>query len=268
MKILNRLILAMLLTFLLVPLMSMVLWMFFASWEGEALFPSNFTLAWFRYFFLSGDWLVGVKSVVFSSGVALVSLALSIMLSRFFLQSNFRYKIQLETLFYLPMLLPLVGVCIGSHKMLLKLGLGGGLMVFLLHVYFALPYGFRMVYSLYKLWGVEQEQIARGLGAGRWRAFCEVNIPLYMNGYIGGFVMAFIISYSQYFINFFVGDYSSVNFSMIVTPYITASDRNLASVYIFMYMIYGVFVMLICSCIEKVYKRKRNKYEFFTTEKY
>lgn len=268
MKILNKFLRVLLLTFFLLPLLSMVLWMFFASWEAEALLPSHFTLAWFRYFFLSGDWLLGLKSTVFSSGVALLSLGLSIMLSRFFVKTNFRYKAQLETFFYLPMLLPLVGITIGSHKMLLKLGLDGGIMVFLLHVYFALPYGFRMVYSLYRLWGVEQEQIARGLGAGRLRAFCEVNVPLYMHGYLGAFVMAFIISYSQYFINFFVGDYRWVNFSMIMTPYIMGSDRNLASVYIFMYMIYGILVMLICSWIERVYKKRRTRYEFFTIEKY
>ncbi len=261
MKIFNKLIFALLMIFLLLPLLSMLVWTFFSSWAANDNLPSNLTLKWFIYFVNSGDWLIGVKSVLFSIAAALISLILSVMLSRFFIKSSFKYKQQLESIFYLPMLLPVVSVCIGSHKMLLNiLGLRGSVMVLILHVYFSLPYAFKMVYSFYRVWGIEQEQVARGLGASRWQAFYLINVPVYMNGYISSFLMAFIISYSQYFINFFVGDYNSVNFSMIMTPYITGSDRNIASVYIFLYMLYGIIVMVLCAGIEKMYNnRKRNE---------
>lgn len=261
MKILNKLIFATLMIFLLLPLLSMFIWAFFSSWAvGEAL-PGNLTLRWFIYFINSGDWVIGLKSVLFSSAAAFISLVLSIMLSRFFIKSSFRYKHQLESMFYLPMLLPVVSVCIGSHKMFLNiLGIRGSIMVLILHIYFSLPYAFKMVYSFYRVWGTEQEQVARGLGADKWRAFYLINVPVYLTGYISSFLMAFIISYSQYFVNFFVGDYSSVNFSMIMTPYITGSDRNIASVYTLLYMLYGIIVMALCAGIEKMYNnRKRNE---------
>lgn len=261
MKILNKLTIAILILFLFLPMLSMLIWAFFSSWSANAVLPGNFTLKYFKYFVTSGDWLIGLKSVLFSMVAAFVSLVLSIMLSRFLIKSSFKYKHQLESMFYLPMLLPVISVCIGSHKMLLNiLGMRGSAMVLILHIYFSMPYAFKMVYSFYNVWGMEQEQIARGLGADRWRAFYLINVPVYLNGYISSFIMAFIISYSQYFVNFFVGDYRSINFSMIMTPYITGSDRNIASVYTLLYMLYGIIVMVLSTGIERIYNnRKRNE---------
>lgn len=262
MKILHKLLLAVIITFLILPLMSMIVWSFFSSWTSFEILPGNFTLRGFEYFIRSGDWLTAVKSVLFSMAAAFISLALSIMLSRFFIKSNIKYKEQLESMFYLPMLLPVVSICIGSHKMFLSLFSGcGSFIVLILHIYFSLPYAFKMVYSCYSIWGIEQEQVARGLGADKWRSFCLINIPVYLKCYISGFMMAFIISYSQYFVNFFVGDSDSVNFSMIMTPYITGSDRNISSVYTLLYILFGIIVMAFCAEIEKIYNNDKERNE-------
>lgn len=255
MKILNKALTVVVMSFLILPVLSMLIWSFFTSWTTESFFPQNFSLTGLIYFFRSNDWIIATKSVVFSLAVALVSLVLSIMVSRVFITSNFKYKKQLESIFYLPMLLPVVSICIGSHKIFLSLFSNMcGFMVFILHIYFSLPYAFKMVYSYYALWGDEQEQVARGLGANKYQAFYLINIPVYIKGYVASFIMAFIISYSQYFINFFIGDSNFVNFSMIMTPYISGSNRNIASLYTLMYILYGIIVMIMCSFIEKMYK--------------
>lgn len=258
MKILNKFILVIIIIFILLPLVSMIFWSFFSSWRTESLFLENLSLRGFVYFFNSQDCIIALKSVLYSLLVAFISLVLSILLSRFFITSNFKYKIQLESLFYLPMLLPVVSVCIGSHKMFLMLFSGcSGLIVLLLHIYFSLPYSFKIVHSCYESWGIEQEQVARGLGASSWESFYLINVPVYIDGYVTSFIMAFIISYSQFFINFFIGDSRFVNFSMIMTPYITGSDRNISSVYTLMYILYGIIVMLFCSAIEKLFNKGR-----------
>jgi len=254
MKILNKALLTILMLFLILPLISMIIWSFFTSWCAASLLPQNISLLSFMYFFESMDWIIAMKSVAFSSIVASLSLIFSIMLSRFFITSNFKYKIQLESLFYLPMLMPVVSVCIGSHKMFLNLFSGmSGIAVLILHIYFSLPYAFKLVYSYYIIWGIDQELVARGLGANRYQAFYMINIPVYLEGYITSFIMAFIVSYSQYFINFFIGNSNYVNFSMIMSPYIASSNRNISSVYTFMYILYGIIVMIFCYFVEKIY---------------
>ncbi len=242
--------------FLILPILSMILWAFFSNWKSTEILPNNFTMAGFQYFFKSGDWYIALKSVVFSVEVGFFSLILSIMLSRFFITSTMKNKVSLESIFYLPMLLPVISICLGSHKMFLPYFSSSGFAVMVLHIYFSLPYAFKMVYSYYTVWGIEDELIARGLGASPWQAFKYINIPIYLQGYVASFLMAFIISYSQYFINFFIGSSKHINFSMIMTPYITNSNRNISAAYILMYLFYSVVVMQITSLIIKGYKRK------------
>ncbi|GAA0779815.1 ABC transporter permease [Clostridium subterminale] len=245
------------LIFLVLPIISMMVWAFFKNWRATDILPNTFTLDGFKYFFTSGDLYIGIKSIIFSIEVALISLILSIMAARFFITTHIKYKGTLESIFYLPMLLPVISICLGSHKLFLNYFSSCSIAVLVLHIYFSLPYAFKLIYSYYTVWGIEDELTARGLGASFWKAFKYVNIPLYAQGYASSFFMAFIISYSQYFVNMFIGDNSHVNFSMIMTPYIGNSNRNIASVYTLMYILYGVIVMIMTSFIAKKYSNDK-----------
>ncbi|MBU3189553.1 ABC transporter permease subunit [Clostridium bowmanii] len=253
-----RVVLIMIFAFLILPILSMVIWAFFTNWRSTDILPNSFTLAGFQYFFTSKDWYIGIKSVIFSVEVALIATISSIMVSRFLITINIKAKIALESIFYLPMLLPVISVCLGSHKLFLKSPLSSTFALLILHTYFSLPYAFKMTYSYYTVWGIEEELTARGLGASFWQAFKYINIPIYIKGYIGSFFMAFIISYSQYFINLFIGNNKHVNFSMIMTPYITNSNRNISAAYTLMYIFYGVVVMIFTSLIGKNILRKKS----------
>ncbi len=205
------------LIFLVLPIISMMVWAFFKNWKATDILPNTFTLDGFKYFFTSGDWFIGIKSIFFSIEVALISLVLSIMAARFFITTHIKYKVTFESIFYLPMLLPVISICLGSHKLFLNYFTSCSIAVLVLHIYFSLPYAFKLI-------------------------------------------MAFIISYSQYFINMFIGDNSHVNFSMIMTPYIGNSNRNIASVYTLMYILHGVIVMIMSSYItKKCSKASENK---------
>lgn len=243
--------------FLLLPIISMIIWSFFSSWKARDILPNNFTLDGFKYFFTSKDWYIGIKSVIFSMEVALISLILSIMAARFFITRNMKHKITLESIFYLPMLLPVISICLGNHKLFLKYFSSCDIAILLLHIYFSLPYAFKLVYSYYTVWGIEDELAARGLGASFWQAFKYINMPIYTQGYVSSFFMAFIVSYSQYFINMFIGNNNHVNFSMIMTPYVANSNRNISAVYTLMYILYSVIVMIITSCITKRYNNSK-----------
>ncbi len=256
-KMINRILIFILITFLVLPIVSMIIWAFFSTWQITEVLPSNFTLSGFQYFFSSKDWLIGIKSVLFSVEVAISSLILATMSARYLISKEIKNQFMLETIFYLPMLLPVISICIGSHKMFLSGFLTSGVSIFILHIYFAMPYAFKMIYSYYTVWGIEEELTARGLGANWWQAFKYINLPIYIKGYSTSFFMAFIISYSQYFINLFIGNSNHINFSMIMTPYITSSNRNISAVYTLMYIFYSVIVMQITSIIVKRYSVER-----------
>lgn len=269
MKIFSRALFFLIMAFLILPVLTMLIWSFFANWYSDSLLPSNLTLDGFRYFFASGDYMVAIKSLIFSTIIGIISVILSIMLSRFLILSSSRHKLKMESFFYFPMLLPVVSISIGSHKMFLGFsGSFSGIIIAILHIYFSLPYAFKIVYSCYQAWGMEYEQIGRELGASESMAFFRINLPLYLKGYLASFIMAFVVSYSQYFINYFIGDPRFVNFSMIMTAYVTNSNRNISSVYTFMYIILGIIVMIISSYIEKTENIKEAWYELFSFKKY
>lgn len=249
------------LAFILLPIISMVIWSFFSTWNSRELLSTRFTFDGFSYFFSSKDWIIGVKSTLFSILVGIISLILSIMAARFFISFEVKHKIFLESVFYIPMLIPVISVCLGSHKFIGRYFTSSGVALLFLHIYFSLPYAFKMMYSYYSVWGIEEELIARGLGASRWKAFKYINVPLYMQGYVSTFIMAFIISFSQYFINLFIGDSNHLNFSMIMTPYISSSNRNLAAVYTLMFVLYSLAVMVITTLISRRCKNSREVYE-------
>jgi ABC-type spermidine/putrescine transport system permease subunit II len=172
MKVFSKGLFFLIIIFLMIPIATMLIWSFFSNWQSGFLLPKDFTLDGFKYFFMSGDYIIAVKSTLFSISIAIISVILSITLSRFLIKSTFIYKLQLESLFYFPMLLPVVSISMGSHKMFL--GLNGGLdgvVITILHIYFSLPYAFKIVYSCYLTWGMEYENIGRELGASEIKAF-------------------------------------------------------------------------------------------------
>ena len=249
---------AMFFVVLLLPFVSMLIYAFFARWQADMPLPENFTLDGFRTFFRR-DFDTAVKSVLFSLGAAAVTLILCVPTARGLVSARSSVRQLIEPLLYLPMLLPAVSVSMGSHKLFLALSLAGTPAVFLMHVYFAFPYVFKLVYSCYTALGTDTETAARNLGAGRLRVFLEIHLPTYLSGYMTAFLMGFIISYSQYFVNFYLGGADNINFSMVMTPLITGSNRNLASVYTLMYLLFGGAAAAVCTIIPNiVLKRNTN----------
>ncbi len=250
------LLLILFLAVLLFPFASMLIYAFFARWPADSLFPRHFTLEGFRTFW-KRDIGVAFQSTLFSLGVSALTLILCIMAARGLLKTRPRIRKWVEPLFYLPMLLPAVSVSMGSHKLFLALSLAGTPAILLMHIYFAFPYVFKLTYSCYAALGTGAETSAKNLGAGKCRIFFWVHLPTYLFGYLTAFMMGFIISYSQYFVNFYLGNADHINFSMIMTPFVTGSNRNLASVYTLMYLLFGGVVLLACSVIPKAIFRKK-----------
>lgn len=239
-----------------VPFASMLVFSLFARWPIDSLYPETLTFDGFLYFFRR-DFDTAVSTTLFSLAVSLLTLFLCVPAARGLLGMRHSVRRWIEPLFYFPMLLPVVSVSIGSHKLFLAFSVIGTPAVLLMHIYFAMPYVFQMVYSAHTVIGVSTEIAAKNLGVGKWRIFFRIHLPTYLPDYLSAYAMGFIISYSQYFVNFYLGNADTINFSMIMTPLITGSNRNIASVYTLMYLLFGSAVLFICSMIPRVLHRKK-----------
>lgn len=232
------------------PMVSLLVNAFFSRWGREDLFPRGITADGFAMF-LSRDAESALRSFLFSLAVALAVLMISIPAAWGVSRLPGKLRRSAETILYLPMLMPAVSVTMGSEKLFLAVSMTGTGAVFLMHMYFALPYTFALVYACHKAWGLGEEKAAQNLGSGVFRTFFQVHLPRYRNGYLNAFRMGFIISWGQYFVNFYLGGWQDVNFSMILEPYITGSNRNLASAYTVVFLLAGSIVLLACNRIRK-----------------
>lgn len=111
----------------------------------------------------------------------------------------------LELIFTLPLVFPLVMLGIAFLMIVegLKLELGLGRLI-VPHVTLVLPFVMRNCQSAMAGIGEELEEAARSLGAGRWRCFRDVVIPLMRPGILAGLIFALIISFNEFTVTFFM----------------------------------------------------------------
>ncbi len=240
------------------PVLGMVIYSLFARWPKEAFWPENFTLRGFEVFF-KRDFTTALSSALFSAGVSAAALLIGIPAAKGLVSLSGKLKKSFEGLLILPMLLPVVTVSIGSHKLFLTLGFTGPVAIFVMHLYFSFPYAFKILYSAYRSLGKSGICRAKNLGATDMRAFWLIEVPVYLPAYTSAFVMGFVVSYSQYFVNLYLGGAKGVNFSVILSQLLTGADRNLASVYSLMYLVFGAVVIGISRLSERLLLPKGRK---------
>ena len=240
------------------PLVGMVIYSLFARWPREAYLPENFTLRGFEVFF-KRDTATAVRSALFSAGVSVAALEIGIPAAKGLTALSGKLGTFFEGLLILPMMLPVVTVSIGSHKLFLALGFTGSAAVFVMHLYFSFPYAFKILYSAYRSPGESRICTAKNLGATDMRACWLIEVPVFLPAYISAFVMGFVVSYSQYFVNLYLGGAEGVNFSLILSQLLTGADRNLASVYSLMYLFFGAVVIGISRSFQRLTLPKGRK---------
>ena len=98
--------------------------------------------------------------------------------------------------------------------------------------------------------GTGLEEQARVLGAGPFQAFVRVTLPNLAPVLLSSFSMAYIVSFSQYFLTLIIGGGRVKTFAIVMVPYLSSGERNFASVYSLIFLtitivIFGVFEWLV-----------------------
>ncbi len=107
------------------------------------------------------------------------------------------------------------------HEPIAFLGSEAAVVVALAHIY--VPF---MILTLSGVIGridLRLEEAARGLGAGRLRAFCAVTLPLSGPGILAGCLLVFALSISAYVTPIVIGNYSVQTLPILVYQQISSS---------------------------------------------
>jgi putative spermidine/putrescine transport system permease protein len=168
--------------------------------------PRGFTLKWFERFLSMEGFM---ESVWLSATVALATMAISSVLGTFAAIGIGRWRFpgrsSIATFMMLPILFPATVMGLSLLIFFSAAGLSGSMHgLVIAHTIVATPFVIRMVMASLGEFDPAVEEAARNLGAGWWRTFFLVTLPLIRPGLFAGALISFIISFDELVVTLFL----------------------------------------------------------------
>jgi spermidine/putrescine transport system permease protein len=217
--------------FIFLPIVILVI-MSFSSGALTSFPPSGFTLQWYEQFLNNRDaWSSLRTSIVIALINAVLTVFIGTMAAYGLVRFEFPGKKLLQSFVFLPMVIPVVVFGIAMLIFFRKIGLESGMFtVIIAHISRSLPYAVMMISTSLTGFDPTLEEAASDLGAGEYRIFRRVVLPLIAPGLIGAALISFTISFDEFVVTFFVAGsgvqtlplylYSLIRFT--ITPEINA----------------------------------------------
>jgi putative spermidine/putrescine transport system permease protein len=118
----------------------------------------------------------------------------------------------------------------GLHRVLLEYGLTDTMAgVAMCHLTLSLPYAVVALLGSFKRLDADMESQARLLGAGPWRVWWHVTLPVIAPGVAVGFSLAFLVSWSQYLATLFIGGGRVITLPLQLVSFQRGGDEAVAA---------------------------------------
>jgi putative spermidine/putrescine transport system permease protein len=168
--------------------------------------PEGFTLHWFERFLGMSEFTDAIR---LSTALALASTAVSMVLGTFAALALVRWRIPgrtaISALMLSPILFPAIVLGLALLVFYHRIGLAGSFVgLVTAHSLLTTPFVIRLVSASLADFDPAVEEAARNLGAGWWRTFLQVTLPLIRPGVLAGALFAFIISFDELVITLFL----------------------------------------------------------------
>ncbi len=204
------------LVFLFLPLVVIGIYSFNPSKGSEI---TGFSFVWYeKLIFDSSElWIALENSFIIALSSAAVSTVLGTLAAIGINWYKFKGKLYIQTVSFLPMVLP--EVIIGVSMLIFFSGVGmklGMLTIFIAHTTFCLPFVFLMVLARLDEFDFSIIEAAHDLGATEKQTMIKVIIPAIMPGIFSGFLMAVTMSLEDFVITFFVSGPGSTTLPLYV----------------------------------------------------
>ena len=168
--------------------------------------PQGFSLRWFEKFLATPEFVEAIRlstalAAVSTFGAAILGTFSGLALTRFAIPG----KSVLSALLLSPILFPTIVLGLALLIFNTRIGISGtfpGLVC--AHVVLTTPFVIRMVMVSLAQFDPAIEEAARNLGAGWWRTFLFVTLPLIRPGVLAGAVFAFILSFDELVVTLFL----------------------------------------------------------------
>lgn len=232
-----------------IPAATLVVWIFIERWVWPDILPQTYNIRALAEILERKDQLIQIfmSSIMISTVVAFLSVVIGIMTARALTVYEFRGRSLMYFFSVLPFMVPATVFAMGIQITFIKLGLNNSIAgVVIAHLICSLPYAVRLLMEATRAVGTGLEQQARVLGASAWQAFYKVTLPVLLPVLLSSMSMAYIVSFSQYFLTLLIGGGRIKTFTIVMVPYLQGGDRNIACIYSVIFLsitlvIFGVF---------------------------
>ncbi len=212
----SQIMLILVILFLFMPLFVVVAYSFNASrgmrWTG-------FSLRWYQQLFIGSRelWRALGNSFIIALSSALVATIIGSLAAVGIKWYQFRSRAFIQTLSFLPMILPevIIGISMLIFFSAVQIPLGM-FTIFTAHATFNLPFVFLLVSARLDEFDFSIIEAARDLGANERQTLLKVIIPSIAPGVLSGFLMAITMSLEDFVITFFVSGPGSTTLPLYV----------------------------------------------------
>jgi putative spermidine/putrescine transport system permease protein len=168
--------------------------------------PQGFTLRWFERFLSMTEFTDAVQR---SALLALASTTIAVVLGTPSALALTRWRGRgqqaVTSLMLSPILFPAIVLGLALLVFYSQIGLAGSFTgLIIAHSLITTPFVIRLVIASLSEFDPAVEEAARNLGAGWWRTFLQVTLPLIRPGVLAGAVFAFILSFDELVITLFL----------------------------------------------------------------
>lgn len=264
-SILGNCIFALMMLAILLPVGTLLIWIFTERWVWPDFIPQVFSLRAVREVLGRKEELISVftSSIFISSVVAFFSVVIGLMTARAIVFYDFIGKKVIYFLSVLPFMIPGTVFAMGIQITFIKLGLNNTVLgVIAAHLICSLPYAVHLLMDGTRAVGNRLEEQARVLGASPFKAFYKTTLPLLVPVILSAMSMSYIISFSQYFLTLIIGGGNIKTFTIVMVPYLQSGNRNIASIYSVIFLGVTLLVFTVFEMIGK-YWTKNSGGEFY-----
>jgi putative spermidine/putrescine transport system permease protein len=207
--------------FLAAPIVALIL-MSFNGADYITFPPIGFSLKWYgRIFAMPGFVDALVLSVQLGALATALSLVLGVAAALGLARATFRGRQAVLAALMSPLVVPSIVTGLALLQFFVDRNLRSANWNLLVgHVIITLPYVIRTVLASLEVFDWSLVDTARVLGAGPVRAFWRVTLPIIRPGVLAGGIFAFLTSFDNYTISFFLADARNVPLPVTVFNYI------------------------------------------------
>lgn len=232
---------------LFLPFLPLLIWSFAQGWYFPQLVPEQWTLQhWMQLLSPASRVIEGLgQSLAIALITTIFSLIVGLPAGRAIGLMDFPGKEALKLFLLAPIIVSPLATLMGIQFIFIRLGLNGTLLgVVLVHLMPTIPYMTLVLASVFANFDTGYETQARSLGASPIQVLSQVTLPLIMPGLVVGALFAFLISWNEFLLTFFVGAGRVFTLPMVLFTLLQGGNTGLIAAVAITSIIPGLLFLL------------------------